>query len=113
MAQLTFLSGEPIMVDHTPSGAVTAGDGVVVNDKIFVAHSDIAANALGSVAAGGGVYRGNANAAIAKGKLVYWDDSANEFTETAGSNKKFGVTVSASAASDADIDVLHTPGTVG
>lgn len=113
MAQATFLSGEPIMVDHTPGSAVTAGDVVIVNDKAFIAHSDIAANALGSVAAGNGVYRVTANAAIAKGKLVYWDDTNNEVTETASSHKKFGVTVSASAASDATIDVLHTPGTVG
>lgn len=113
MAQLTFLSGSPVMIDHTPGSAVTAGDGVVVNDKVFIAHSDIAANALGSVAAGGGVYRGPANAAIAKGKKVYWDDTNNEITETSSGNKVLGTTVSASAASDATVDVLHSPDTLG
>jgi predicted RecA/RadA family phage recombinase len=113
MAQATFVSGNPVMADHTPSGAVTAGDVVVVGNKPFVAHRDIAANTLGSLAAGNGIYRGNAALAIAKGVLVYWDDSANEFTTVSSSNKIFGVSVTASTASDQMIDVLHTPGTVG
>jgi predicted RecA/RadA family phage recombinase len=107
--QATFVSGEPTMVDHTPSGAVAAGDVIVTGDTPRIAHVPIAANALGSLAVEGGIYKVKANAAIAADKKVYWDDSANEVTETSSSNKVFGVTVEASTASDQYINVRHDP----
>lgn len=108
--QATFVSGSPEMVDYTPGSAVTAGDVIVTADTVRIAHVDIEANRLGSLAANGGVYRVKADTAIAADKKVYWVDASNEVTETAGSNKVFGVTVEASSASDAYINVRHDIG---
>lgn len=55
--------GDPLMIDYTPAGAVTAGDmiGVTVGaaKTVWVAHRDIAANELGAVAypSGTAVYK--------------------------------------------------------
>ena len=105
----TFRHGNPVMVDHTPGSGVTAGDVIVTGDTPRIAHRDIAANALGALASGGGVYDMTADAAIAADKKVYWNASASKVTETAGSNKLFGTTVEASAA-DADVILCrHAP----
>lgn len=45
-----FWHGSPHMVDHTPGGAVAAGDGVVINGKVQIAHKNIAAGELGALA---------------------------------------------------------------
>lgn len=102
------------MIDHTPGSAVAAGAVVVQNSVPFVCHDAIAASKLGALAAYGGVYRCEPDAAIAVGKPVWWDDTANQVTETATSNEHFGFTVSASYESDSLVDVLHAPqGLVG
>ena len=77
---------------------------------MYIAHSDIAASALGAVAAGGGVYSFTADAAIAAGKTVYWDAGASKVTETTTGNKRVGIVPpGSSAAADGDaILVYHT-----
>lgn len=106
-----FVHGNPVMVDHTPSGAVAAGEVVVTADTPRVAHLDIAASTLGALAAEGGVYRMVGNAAIAADKKVYWDNTANKVTESAaaGANKAFGVTVTACTGDGAYCWVRHDP----
>lgn len=86
--QAQFHSGDPVMVNHTPASAITAGDVVIVGETCRIAHTDIAADELGALAAGGGVYEvtcGDA-AGISNGTKVYWDDVANAVTKdiTAG-----------------------------
>lgn len=107
----TFLHGDPVMVDHTPSSAVSAGDVVVSGDLALVAHNDIDADRMGALASGGGVYKCTADAAIASGKKVYWNAAASKVTETAGANKVFGyVNADSSSAADEDpIEVIHKP----
>src|SRR4051812_32379246 len=100
-----FVHGEPLMVDHTPGSAVAAGQVVVVGDRPLIAHLDIAANALGALAAGGGVYRVVAGEAIAVGKKVWFNDTTNKLVES-GVHKHFGVSVSAAAA-DGDVILAH------
>jgi predicted RecA/RadA family phage recombinase len=111
MGQADLRSGSPIVVDYTPTAAVAAGDVVVVGDYPFIAHLAIAANKLGALAAGGAEYKVTANAAIAAGKKVYWDDTNNKVTETATANTPFGfVSPHNAAAADGDlIDVVHCP----
>lgn len=104
-----FSHGEPLMVDYTPGSAVSAGTVVVIGDAPRIAHQDIPANALGALAAFGGVYFVAADAAIAVGKKVYWNNSANKVTETASGNKAFGQTIDAAAADGAVIRVIHQP----
>ena len=110
MAMATFRHGDPRQVDYTPSGAdVAAGDVVEVGKTPMVAHLAIADGELGALAAGYGVYRMTADAAIAMGEVVYWDASAEKVTETASGNFLFGIAVSASGADGDEIDVLHQP----
>ena len=106
-----FVSGDPNMVDYTPGSAKTGGTVIVVGDLPFIAHRDIAANELGALAAGGGVYDVIAGEAIAAGKRVYWDDTANKVVETSSGNTGFGYVIpGSSAAQDGDtIRVLHQP----
>lgn len=105
----TFISGNPLMVDHTPGSDVTAGDVIVTNDTPRIAHRDIASGELGALAAGGGVYQMTADAAIAADTLVYWNAAASKVTETASTHKIFGRTVQASSADGDLIEVIHQP----
>lgn len=107
--QATYRHGWPLMADHTPNAAVAAGDVIVVGTRVCIAHSAIAADALGAVAVGGGVYDVTADAALAAGAKVYWDDTANKVTATAGANKVFGyVAPGSSSAADGDtIRAVH------
>lgn len=108
-----FVHGSPLMVDHTPSADVSAGDVVVVGDICRIAHRDIAANTLGALAAGGGVYRmpkeTGSSTAIAAGTKVYWDAGNSVITDAAGSLKAVGYTVAASVDGDATQLVHHVP----
>lgn len=109
MGQANARGGEPIFVDYTPGGAVSAGAVVVQNDLPGVAHVDIAASELSALAVGGGVYDMTGDAAISAGKKVYWDDTANKVTETSSSNKGFGYTVSACSGDGSQCLVYHQP----
>lgn len=111
MAQATFKYGDPVMVDHTPSSAVTAGDVIVTSTTPRIAHLDIAANALGALAATGGIYEVTGDAAIAADKKVYWVNASDKVSEDAnsGANKAFGVTVSACSGDGSTCNVRHDP----
>jgi len=104
-----FHHGDPLMADYTPTSAVAAGDVVVQGNFPMVAHLDIAANRKGALAAGGGVYLMTANAAIAVGKKVWWDNATSKVSETAGSLKPFGWTLDAAAGDGSIFPVKHAP----
>lgn len=106
-----FKHGNPRMVEHTPSGAVDAGDVVVTGDTPRVAHTDIAANTLGHLAAAGGVYEMTGDATIAADVVVYWDVSTSKVSESddSGTNTMFGFTVTACADDDELCLVRHEP----
>ena len=111
MAQAEFVHGNPLMVDHTPTGAVTNGDVIVMQDSIRIAHLDITATKLGALAAGGAVYKLNKNTsqAMTDGEILYWNDTANELTTTASTHKKFGVAAQTKLAADTAIWAQHIP----
>lgn len=109
MPMATFFQGTPLMVDHTPGSAVSAGDVVVTNDTPRIAHVDIAASTLGALATSGGVYKMTADGAIGADKKVYWDASASKVTLTSSGNKVIGVTTTAAAADGDAIYVRHDP----
>lgn len=111
MAEATFLRGDPLMVNHTPSSEVEAGDVVVVGAVPFVAHNNIAANALGAVAARGGEYRMVAAGNYAPGAKVYWNATAGKITTGVGSHPHFGF-ISPDSDPSGDnqpVDVIHAP----
>lgn len=109
--QAVFVHGSPLMVDYTPSSDVAAGDVVIIGAKPYVAHRDIPANALGAVAAAGGVYRMVAAGNYGPGELAYFNDTANKITQAVGSHKHFGFIVPSSdpASDGAEVLVEHAP----
>lgn len=105
MADTTFRHGSPIMIDYTPgAGDIDAGQVIQLTDaasntvevgmSLGIAHVDIANNAKGALAVGGGVYDVvNLNNA-ADYALVYWSDSVNKVTTVSTNNAQFGYIVS-------------------
>lgn len=90
--------------DHTPSGNVTAGDVVVVGDRVCVAQHAIVAAEKGALARRGVFSFPKApgsSSAIADGSKVYWDAAEEVVTTTAGSNKVAGYAANG-GASDTD-----------
>ena len=95
-------------IDHTPSGAIAAGDVVVQNDLVGIAVKAIAASALGALAVAGVFAMPKAtttSSAIAVGKDVYWDDTNDVVTETVTGNTYVGKTVVAAVDADATVRV--------
>lgn len=119
MAEATFKHGNPLMVDHTPTSAVTAGDVIVVGENVRIAHRDIAANALGAAAQADGVYdvtKGtDTGDGWSDGDMLYWDDTANEATtdNNAGANPFLGVAIGDADDADETGVVHHFPVPVG
>jgi predicted RecA/RadA family phage recombinase len=111
MSDVYFKHGDPLMVDYTPGSAVTAGDVLVLEDVLRVAHLDIEASRKGALAAGGGVYEGpkTVGQAFSDGETVYWNATTKRFTTTAGANKVFGPAAGDADASDTTARVQHRP----
>ena len=105
MADTTFRSGSPIMIDYTPGdGDVAAGQVIQLTDgasntvevglSLGIAHVDIPNNTLGALAVYGGVYDVvNLNNA-ADYATVFWDNSNNKVTTVSTNNARFGFVVS-------------------
>lgn len=110
MFEAQFLFGDPLMIDHTPGGAVAVGEVVIVGNTPRIAHRAIAANELGALAAGGGVYqcKAQSSADLASGVRVFWDNTNNVVTTTASGNLAFGFTAAA-ITKDKTGPVVHRP----
>lgn len=96
-------------IPHTPSGAVAAGDVVVVGDIVGVAPVAIAANTLGTLAVSGIHIFPKATGGgtgIAAGAVVYWNTSTSKAQTTASTFKRIGKTVAISADGDTTCKVL-------
>jgi hypothetical protein len=76
-----FRSGRPLMMPYVPpSQAVNAGDLVIVDGAVFIAHLDIAVGYVGQLACGGGIYELTANGTIPVGADAFWDSVAGLVT---------------------------------
>jgi predicted RecA/RadA family phage recombinase len=109
MFEAFFLTGSPLMVDHTPGADVAAGQVVVTNDSVRVCHTKIPANQLGALASEGGLYRSLVDGAIGVDRKVFWDNTAKRITLTATGNKVAGITTTAAAAAGDAIEWRHDP----
>lgn len=113
--EATFIQGNPLMVDYTPSGAdVDPGDVVVIGAIPCVAHNKIADGTLGALAAHGGVYEGSGEANLAEGEEVFWDDATNKFADTntaATDSVHFGYVAPGQSAGSGGgtVRVIHLP----
>jgi hypothetical protein len=116
MADVTTRHGAPIKADYTPSGGnVNAGQVVLLGNTIDltcgVAEVAIENGKKGSLAIGGGVYRGiNLNNAATNAE-VWWDNSAKKFTTVSTNNARFGFVTddSGGGGANSNCDVLHHP----
>ncbi len=106
-----FRYGDPTIAKYTPASALAAGEVVVVGDRPYVSHADVATGTLAGLAAGGGVYELTADGAMSAGAEVYWDAAAEKLTLTSAGNKHFGsLTPGSSASADGDkVLALHNP----
>lgn len=78
-------------IPHTPGSDITAGDVVVLADKIAVAKFDIASGDDGTLATVGVFnFEATDSTTYTQGTPVYWDDAADEATETASTHSKIG-----------------------
>lgn len=115
-----FRHGNPLMIDYTADADIAVGEVVVIGSiaanttgegfTCGVAHLAIANGALGSLAAGGGVYDViNLNNA-ANGAKVYWDNTNKKVTTTSTNNAQFGFVVSGGGGgANSTAKVLHHP----
>ena len=97
-------------IDHTPAGAITAGDVVVQGDLIGIAQIDCAADQLGALAVTGVFDIDKATgvgAGIAVGTKVYWDagNAIATADDNAGANKYLGKTIATASDDDAKVRV--------
>ena len=120
MADATFRSGNPTMIDYTPSGGnVALGDVVVIGTVTGntagvgvvagIAHRPITNSTLGALALGGGIYDVvNLNNA-ANGMLVYWNGT-DKVTTVSANNAQFGVIVTdGGGGANSTAQALHQP----
>jgi predicted RecA/RadA family phage recombinase len=113
MADFVFRRGNPQMVPFTPSADLAAGQGVLLGNatgvRMGVMHRD-AANAAtdAEIAVHGGVYDCKVADNYAAWSVVYFDGT-DTLTTTSTNNALFGVTVEASAAANAIVEVFHHP----
>jgi len=97
-------------IDYTPSGAVSAGDVVVLRDLIGIAKLDIAASALGALAIEG-VFDvakdddATTGTIFALGQGVYWDATNEQATPEPAGMKYMGIAVAAAAKTAATVRV--------
>jgi predicted RecA/RadA family phage recombinase len=105
--------GDPLMIDYTPSAAVTAGDMVAMSSAVLVAHRDIAANELGAMAypSGTAVYKITlaTGASFSAGAPVTVDLATGEAEAGLGTGPQFGKCVKAAdqSAGDTYVNVVH------
>ena len=107
MSQATFVQ-QGDRIDHTPGGALAAGDVVVQGELVGVVVADIAAGDIGALHVKGVVdFTKKAATAFAFDADAFWDDGADEATDDAagGSNKLIGQVVRAALAADATLRV--------
>jgi predicted RecA/RadA family phage recombinase len=98
------------LIDHTPTGAVAAGDVVQIGKLVGVAPRPIAANALGAVAIEGVFYLPKPTGAgtdYAAGSKVYWYSGA---AVTGVTGVQAGYTIAAAATTDTSVRVTLFPG---
>lgn len=108
MAQGVWL-GDGNSIDYTPGSDMLAGEVVVRVDLIGVLKADTKSGALGSLLTNG-VFdfpkTAGGSTAIPAGTILYWDDTNNVVTATAGSNKKIGKCAVAAVDADTTCRVL-------
>lgn len=88
-----------------PSGGVTSGQGLLLNDIFGVVEFTAAQDAEGEMAVVGVFSLPKAAVALNNGDKVYWDDVAKNITDVALGNKWIGVATESVLSGDATVNV--------
>ena len=95
-----------LVIDHTPAGAITNGQVVVIGKRIGVALTAIAAAATGPLQVDGVFTLAKLSTdVVAQGDLLYWDAGNSRITTTASTHNLAGYAVAASANGVATVNV--------
>lgn len=112
MTQATFIQAGTTF-DHTPVGAIGAGDVVVLNaERCAVAKTPIAAGALGALATFGIFDAVKKQEALSAGDWLYWDADGDPYGGTAGSGALTATAADGVSFGFAVADAEATDGTV-
>lgn len=115
MADAIFRSGDPEVIDYTPTGGDLAGGQVVLLGNTagltcgVARGSGITNNTLGALEVGGGVYDVVMLGNYAPFTKVYWDDSINKVTTTSTNMAQFGFLVEGNTGANTTVLALHHP----
>jgi Uncharacterized conserved protein (DUF2190) len=114
VADATFRSGDPIVVDYTPTGGnVAAGEVVLLGNTAGltcgIARGAITNNVMGSLEVGNGVYDVVMLTNLAAWTLVYWDNANNKVVSTSTNNATFGFLVTGGSGANTTVKALHKP----
>lgn len=98
----TFVTSGRVMTYTAPSGGVTAGTPVLIGAVLVVPRTTVA-QTLPFDGDAEGVHKAMPKATgqtWSEGALLYWDNSAKNFTTTATSNTRAGSAAAAAATGD-------------
>lgn len=92
-------TGKTIVWTNNTAAAVSSGDPVLVEDRVFIATVDIAIGASGNLTTTG-VYEVTKDPTEAwiQGKNLYWDSAQSWYTHLVGANLKVGYAHAAALA---------------
>lgn len=98
----TFVSSGRVVPFTAPTGGVTAGTPVLISDLLVVPRTTVAAT-LPAEGDAEGIHKSMPKATgqtWAEGAILYWDNTAKNFTTTATANRRAGTAVVAAASGD-------------
>jgi predicted RecA/RadA family phage recombinase len=82
MATATYVSGNPVVIDYTPTSAATAGDVVIQGLIPCIVQTDIEADQLGSVRVFGSIERFTTAATFDVGDMAFYNADTDTITAT-------------------------------
>ncbi|MFA5430647.1 MAG: DUF2190 family protein [Candidatus Omnitrophota bacterium] len=108
MAMSKYVSGNPVVIDYTPVGAVSAGDVVVRGLLTNIVVADIEAGQLGAVKVFGSIERLATTESFDEMDMAFWNESASKVTSTVTDIYMGRIAKQFSAT---EVDVIHNLGT--
>lgn len=108
MAKVTTLSrvDDFHTITHAEAGAVEAYDIYLINGMVGYAYEDLAAGAAGEwVVADPRLIAPKDNSDVTEGDLLYWDNSAKNFTKTAVATTLCGVALKAAGTGASEVEM--------
>lgn len=104
-----FVQRGDVVTVVSPSGGVTTGEGVLIGDLFGVATATVAqGGALEISRVGVHSLPANSGDTFAAGTKVYWDATAGECVDTAGTDKEIGIALGAAVSDVIEVVLIPT-----